>query len=379
MKKIFCLIIAFILYAACASADCYLEATFSFPVLSDNRIETIDLYEQENIITAVSTLIPEYAVITDQSMYSSLSIFHSLCSLNPGTIIQNTQKADKQVRDMIEQYLSDPVPGIYSGELFENAVSVRTARFQLSEFLTFIINTLDLTDESFTVTCKAALSSMLSSLEQTDPEQEIFIELRVFGNWQYISALLFNQKQVVMTISSDLSSAAAKRILICYSDNGRYYFRDIVIEDDNDTITFTASLRSGSKSIYQQVSTDKPLTAVQLTVTKERFDLEMYGNGLSEPLLAAGTAVAQDNGEAQLTAKVFIKDHVEQAIDICVSLSQMARPISFSDKETINLSDQKENAGFIITAVSKATELAAEMIPTLPDEYQKIMIKMLYP
>ena len=95
--------------------------------------------------------------------------------------------------------------------------------------------------------------------------------------------------------------------------------------------------------------------------------------------ISSGKTAAQENGEAQLTAKVYINHHDEQAINITINLSQMARAAGFSDKEIIHLSDQTENAGFIITAVSKATELAAEIIPALPDEYQKVMIKLLYP
>ena len=182
-----------------------------------------------------------------------------------------------------------------------------------------------------------------------------------------------------MTISSDLSMASAKRFLICSSENGRNYFRDVLIKEDKETITLTASLRSGNESTYQQVITGNPLAAAILTVNDECFDLEINGNGLSEPVIATGKSAAQDNGEAQLTAKVFINNHDAQAMDVFVNLTQMARPVSFSDKEMISLSDQTENAGFIITAVSKATELAAEIIPALPDEYQKVMIKLLYP
>ena len=182
-----------------------------------------------------------------------------------------------------------------------------------------------------------------------------------------------------MTISSDLSSANEKRILICHRESGRYYFRDILIKDDNEAMMITAALRSGSQGTYQQIMTEKPIAAAMLTVTNEKFDLEIKGNGLSEPLMATGETAAQDNGEAQLAASVFIKNHDEQAIDICISLSQMARSVNFSDKEMIHLSDQNENAGFVITAVSRATELAAEIIPALPDEYRKLMIKLLYP
>ena len=379
MKRVICLIIVFMLYAVCASADRYLDVSFSFSGLSDNRIETIDLYEQGDMITAVSTLIPEYAVIDDQSEYTLLSLFHSICSVNPGTVRESIQKADKQARDMIEEYLTDPVPGIYSGELFEKAISVRTARFQLSDFLTFSINTLEKLDGPFIALRKSAFSSLRRSLKQTESAQEMFMEIRIYDNWQYISALLYNQGQAIMTISSDLSSANEKRILICHRESGQYYFRDILIKDDNEAMMITAALRSGSQGTYQQIMTEKPIAAAMLTVTNEKFDLEIKGNGLSEPLMATGETAAQDNGEAQLAASVFIKNHDEQAIDICISLSQMARSVNFSDKEMIHLSDQNENAGFVITAVSRATELAAEIIPALPDEYRKLMIKLLYP
>ena len=375
MKKIICLIIALLLPAACTSAEQYLEASFSFSGISDNRIETIDLYEQDQKITAVSTLTPEYAVMTDQTMYTSLSLFHSICSMNPENTRECIEKTDKQIRDKIEQLLSDPVPGVYSGELFENAGSVRTVRLQLTDFFTYISSVLDSSDEPFFRACKAAVSSLM----EAESGQELFLDIQIYDSWKYISALLFKNEQAIMTISSDLSSENAKRILICYSENGRHYYRDILIKDDQDAFTLTASLRSGSESTYQRMITEMPLTAVLLTVTNERFDLELYGNGLSEPLMATGKTAAQENGEAQLTAKVYINHHDEQAINITINLSQMARAAGFSDKEIIHLSDQTENAGFIITAVSKATELAAEMIPTLPDEYQKLMIKLLYP
>ena len=204
MKRIICWIIALMLPAACASADRYLEASFSFPGLSDHRLETIDLYEQDYQITAVSTLLPDYAVISDQAMYSALSVFHSVCSMSPGTTRESVQKTDKQVRDMIEQYLSDPVTGVYSGELFENALSVRTARIQLSDFFSYITNTLDSSEEPFIVVCKAVLSSIMNPLLQTEEGQQLFIEINVFDNWQYMSAILFNREQAVMTVSSDL-------------------------------------------------------------------------------------------------------------------------------------------------------------------------------
>ena len=379
MKRIICWIIAFILPAACASADRYLEASFSFTGLSDNRIETIDLYEQDDQITTVSTLIPEYAVIIDQSMNLSLSLFHSICSVDPGAARENVRKADQTVREMIEKYLSDPVPGVYSGELFENASSVRTARFQLSDFMTIIINALDPSDDPFFIACTEVFTSVRRSLKQAEPEQEPYMELKVFDNWEAMSALLFDREQAIMAISFDHSSGNEKKILISYSENGRYYFRDILIKDDNDTITITSSLKSGTENTYQRTKTNIPLTAAQLTVKKEHFDLEMYGNGLSEPLIATGTTASDDNGDALLNAKVYIKEHDAQAINICISLSQMARPVNFSDKEMISISDQTDNAGFIISAASKATELAAEIIPTLPDEYQKMMIKLLYP
>ena len=124
--------------AACTSAEQYLEASFSFSGISDNRIETIDLDEQDQKITAVSTLTPEYAVMTDQTMYTSLSLFHSICSMNPENTRECIEKTDKQIRDKIEQLLSDPVPGVYSGELFENAGSVRTVRLQFTDFITYI-------------------------------------------------------------------------------------------------------------------------------------------------------------------------------------------------------------------------------------------------
>ena len=376
MKRIICLIAVFLLSASFASADRYLEASFTFP---ENRIETIDLYEQNNQITAVSTLIPEYALITDHSVFSGLSLFYSICSLNPGTTHESIQKTDKHLRDMIEQYLTDPVQGVYSGELFENAGSVRTVRFQLSDFFTSVINTLDSSDEPFAVICNAALSSVLLSLQQTESLQEPSLEIKIYDNWRYISAMLFNQEQVIMTVSSDLSTEDTKRILICYSENGRYYFRDVLIKEDNENFTLTASLRSGKESSYQPIMKEKPLTAVQLNVTNERFELEMHGNGLSEPLIANGATSVLSSSEAQLTAGIFINNHHEQAIKLRVNLFQMARPVNFSDKEMINLSDQTENAGFTITAFSKATELAAEMIPTLPVDYQKLLIKLLYP
>ena len=378
MKKIICLIVALLLPAVSASADRYLEASFSFSGLPDHRIETIDLYEQDQKITAVSTLIPEYAVIPDQSMISSLSLFHSICSLNPASIRECIEKTDRQIRDKIEQLLSDPVPGVYSGELFENAGSVRTVRLQLSDFITYISSIADSSDEPFFLICKESLSSLTHSMQQAESGQELFLDIRIYDNWKYISTLLFKNEQAIMTVSSDLSSENAKRTLVCYSENGRHYFRDILIKDENDAITLTAALRSGNESTYQRMITDMPLTAVLLTVTNDHFDLEFHGNGLSEPLRATGKATAPDNDEAHLNAKVFISNQEIPATDISLNLSQMARAVHFSDKEMIDLSDQTENAGFIITAISKLTELAAEMIPTLPDDYQKLMFRLLY-
>ena len=133
MKKIISfLFIMILLTVASASADQHLEIFCAFNGSVGGRTETIYLYEQDGQLFAVSTLFPEYTVEMNNSQ-DMLSGFKAFCMLNPEMFSEMEEAAETYIRKWIDQQLSDSVYGVYSGELFEKAVTLQKAETTLAK------------------------------------------------------------------------------------------------------------------------------------------------------------------------------------------------------------------------------------------------------
>ena len=94
MKKALCILTAVLcLVGGNAFADRHLEAQLAFSGTMEGQIVSFDLYDQEGSLTAVSSLLPETAVVLCATDTSDL-LASSFCYLQPDTIIGLRQKTE---------------------------------------------------------------------------------------------------------------------------------------------------------------------------------------------------------------------------------------------------------------------------------------------
>ena len=105
----------------------------------------------------------------------------------------------------------------------------------------------------------------------------------------------------------------------------------------------------------------------------------LSSGALSNPLYISGTSAGQEN-QASINATVRINGpEKEESISVSLILEPLSRPVSVSDKQIIDMTDEKENAVIPLTAASNAALLAAEILPAFPENYQKLIMKLIYP
>ena len=375
MRKVFCLlIILVILNPASVCADQHMEVSCTVRGLSNDRDETADLYEQEGKIIAVSTLFPEYAVEIKKETTDGLSFFHTLCSLTPDMFGENKKTFERLIRSWIEQHLSDPVYGIYSGELFNEASVIQHAQFPLSKMAEYLRNS---TIEG--IPSGNCIISLISEyIRLFFGEKELLLSLRCYDNWRYISVNISENDNVIMTISADLA-AEEEHYLIGYREEGNNVFRRITISEAEKNVTIISSYWSGKESSYLNVSHQNPLFTEKFVLSNWLKIYELDADSLSEPLIISGISSAEEDGQANMDIQVSINKHEQELISISINFEPLIREVSFSDKKSILPSDEKEYTLFSLAVAANIQELVAEIIPSIPIDYQRMLLTLLYP
>ena len=382
MKKIFCLLaIIAMMTSVSAYADQHMEMTCKFNGPDYGRTESIDLFEQDNRIIAVSTLFPEYAVEIGQDIINSLSGFNIICSISPEKIYEKKTVINNLFHSWIERKLSDRVYGIYAGELFDYAAVMRYAEVHLSELSGIIRDAVAGETAPDTDKFRKDIYSFIADLfEDRTEDMDLKISIASYDEGRYVSAMIMNNEDVKTILSADFSDENETRLLIGYREEGRYYFRDIsILYSGKKDITITSSLRSGEESSYHNLSGNRPLFTETLILSDDMNRYELKTDSVSEPLIVSGTASVRDNGQAGMNAIVRIGDQDRGILDISIDLENMARPVSLTDKQVVHLTDNKVNAEVKESVSTHIMLLAAEIIPTLPADYQKMMITWMYP
>ena len=374
MKKIFCLLIILIqLISVSAYADQHLEISCTIRGAYEDKIITADLYEQAGEIIAVSSLLPDYAVQFAKENNETLSYISTLCLVNPEQVLEIVEIIDNIIRPWIEQQLSDPDYGIYSGELFDNAYILRCAQFPLSKLTEQIMN--------FTIQGKETDNIILSLLVEYTryffKNQDVLLSVQCYDEWKYITVNISDDDHIIMTISADLSDEQIK-LLIGYKEDGRYIYRNISIQKEKTSIIIISSYRSGKETSYQSISRQRPLFTEKLTLSNWLKIYELDAESLSEPLIIYGATSNQTNGEVHMGIQAQISGHEKEIISASVNLENLMRNVSYTDKTIIQATNEQQYTVMLLTAASNLQELAAEISPSLPAEYQRLLLKLLY-
>ena len=374
MKKLLCLLsVIMLMTAVSAYADQHLEAFFIFSASESGRTESLDLFEQDGSTYAVSTLFPEYAAGIGQDQPHFLDVFQQFCSLSPEKIRETTGQIGKMYTEWIEPQLSEPVYGTYAGELFERAASIRYADFALSDLTGYMKTAAGGISDSIP-------AFIAEAADQSNEGGNLKIHYESYDNGSFISAAILNGEKIISTLSADFHDEQESGFLICWKEEGRYYYRYITVKDDSEKgITVCSSLRSGNASTYQNISEKRPLLTETLLLTGNQFTIEISADSVSAPVIIRGTANAREDGNAFLNAEASIAGQQNKLLDISMNLEAMSRAVSFSDKKTVDCTDENAKAGISLSATTHIMLLAAEILPALPEDYQKLILKWLYP
>ena len=305
MKKVCSLIVAMIclIISICAFADEHIEIQGTFYGSMAGKIISADLYEQDDNTVAVSNLFPETAVHLDEQIPVGDLLFH----LSPLTV-RNIQAIMKQtVSSWVKQANGETCYGVYSGDLFDYALSELSFSFRLSDFTRYLdsVNN-DVTDDPASKRIITwAMGQIVSQLQIITSTADPMISYKNYDDGRYESILIQNQDMTMMTISADHTREKEEHLVISYRTGGQYWFRDITYSLEQESATITSEIRSSQESAYQSAAVMQPLFKETLSVFANSGSVSLFmytlkSDKLTAPLVVTGEITDYQNGTAEL-------------------------------------------------------------------------------
>ena len=387
MKKAFSiLVIVIFLTGAAANADQHLEAKCEFYGLTDSRIVTLDLYELQGEITAVSSLFPEFAVKLDKQMHIPVNLFGIICKLDSKTAAAVVKQIDSYAYSWLDTQLSAPVKGVYAGDLFDIAGSVRCAEVSLSAFTEGLRQIAS--EQSESADADQVCLDIIDIFASLDPpdgnDHHLCLSIQEYDNGDYDVVRIMDGNNVVMTISVDRSDERARKMLIAYRQEGRYCFRECSFGSEHDQFVFRSNMRTSASSSFRTAAEKSPLFESSLTITDKKesvagFQYMLKSGTLNTPLIITGQAESPEEKISSVSGHVSIDSQKTELLLISVMSEPIIRPVSFDDKALIAYEDGTGNSVISMAVASASLEVAAWLMPCLPNDYQEMMRKMISP
>ena len=197
------------------------------------------------------------------------------------------------------------------------------------------------------------------------------------GCWDTVRMTVGND--ILMTLSADRTSADCRRLLITYKENGLYCFRDTEFRMEGKQFYATSSFRTGKEPSFRSAAEQKPLFTESFTLAGDNassctFECVFDAEKLKNPVIMIGKISSQETGRAGIDADAYIRGHEADTLRVTVNTDAQDSGEDLSGRQVVRMDRNKENAGIRLSAVSGLTLLAAEILPTLPEEYQKMIV-----
>ena len=100
---------------------------------------------------------------------------------------------------------------------------------------------------------------------------------------------------------------------------------------------------------------------------------------LNTPLIITGQAESPEEKISSVSGHVSIDSQKTELLLISVMSEPIIRPVSFDDKALIAYEDGTGNSVISMAVASASLEVAAWLMPCLPNDYQEMMRKMISP
>lgn len=389
MKKAFSiLVVIMLLTSTVAYADQHLEAQCLIAGEKDSRVVTLDLYETEEEITAVSSLFPEYAVRLKQRSSGSVDFINLLCEIDSKKAAAAVEWIDNITGTWLQTRLSSKVSGVYSGELFDSASAVRYAEAPLSELADYLQEKKKNTEISVSGETDAFCNFMADVLTEainTDlHDRDLILSVRDFDDGRYTVVRIMESEDVIMTVSVERADANKKHLLIGYRQNDRYCFRELLIGTEQNVFYIRSNMRTSTVSSFRAAAEREPLFESDLTINEGTagiitFQYTLNSGKLKNPLIISGQTQKDPDGYSDVKCSVSVGNLKTEFITADFLTEPIVRPASFDDKTIVLYENMKDNAAISMEVASAVLELTAWLLPVLPQEYQQILQNMMTP
>lgn len=391
MKKLACLFAAFICcICTTARAGHHLGVQGVFSSAPDNRILSLDLYEQDEETTAVSPLFPEYALSVNSHLHPiSLSNLKPLFMSDSDMIRSTDLYVGNLLHTWFDRHCEEVYTGIFDGDLFTGAHEMATCEFRLADLMLYLRHMLqessaaDIPAEDQSQDTVPFFSFLFSLMEDNESLNQATVLARRFDAGIYYSITVRKDGSDILSLSADLSDKDHRRYLTVWKEDQRTYFNDIQLTDSPGQIQIASALYSGNVSSFQAVSESTPLyrESFSLTDSENRqceFAYLLESDAFVHPLMITGQRIFMPDGSFRIQAAAVINDRKDGSLDLELVYEETNRNVSFSDLTSVDPYNEKESSAARLAFMSSLTLLAAEIIPTLPLSYQQKLLTVFF-
>ena len=369
---------------SCAYADQHFEIECVFSEQLCGASVTADLYEQNNETVFVSSLFPDVAAVFS-SQESIPVMLHDVLGTLEEEPINVISDIEHIINTWLEKQESETFSGEYTGDIFQSSEYVEICTFSLSAFSEYLENTVkekrDISEEKLYYGSTLFAGFISREIRKTSNGTDCIIQSKCFDNGKYYTFMLLTQNEPILTISADCSQEMKRHYVIgCKSEN-KYYYRDIQCEFTENGFNIENNLIIG-KSTYYNLSKKRPLFSETVSVENDKnnhisWNSVLKSSKLSDILKTSGTIEKDAEGYKTISADISLQDHPELNMTIHVFMEPTGRRVSFGDKSIKKYIDPNEAEEIDTAVYSGALQLAAVLIPSLPADFQNLLIGLL--
>ena len=388
MKRFFCAAVALLcLLCSGAAADRHMAIDCTFSGLSEGKSVTFDIYEQSGQTIALSSLFPDIAAepYTAEGQ-SYITDINNLLSLRPDTLRRLISSAESLITDWLRIQQCEMSFGAFSGSLFEHASSMCTYTFPLLDFSAYLSEYAEAITagsgqaDTQEMTVSYLLNRFADIIGQATAETDLILLVRDYDEGRYCTVHVKNHDDVLMVLSFDHTDDQKKRTRIEYKENGRYCFIDYDIITEEHTITCSSAINTSRNSYL--LPDGNPMIREHFILSSDSgcsFQWVFKPDSLKEALTISGTVVSSDSGFAEVNAAASIEGFESDTVQIKAYTEPLNRAVAFTDKRIIQMQDQTDHTEIQLAASSGLMALASEIYPNLPEDYQKLLLRLFYP
>lgn len=380
-----CCILLAVLFVHCtAAADQHTEIQCRISDSLGSKEVLFDIYEQTAEITTVSTIFRNIAAVFSRNSSGKPFSMDDVFGLFPEQNIQEAcRKAEHALDSWLEQQKHTVLKGSFSGELFQSAETMELYEFTFSEFSEYINNII--ISNSTNDLCIYHLTAMIihhcrSFIEENDPDP--VLQIRKYDDGCYYTVLLQKGENILLTVSIDRTVDKQRHLVVGYKSEGRNYYRDLYVTFNENEMQMKWCLFGGNDSYCNLIKKARPVFEETVSIRRVNekrisWNAVLESDKLTDSLCAEGEINSEIPGYYTIDTCISLQNQTGLNINITANVEPMGRQVSFTDKAVKHFSNETEREEIETAVCSEVKQLAAEIIPLIPSDFQNLLINLL--